>query len=593
MPRAAVLPQPMPSAIVDEEDGGCVVAPASVARSQKIAARAVDEGDGEGALAGSSVAQGMSEAISLAKFQQSLLGVVHDNALLEKRVHELDAMRHEQAAATQAAQKENALLQARLDEASRAQEESDERGAAAQKAAEDERYRHALHARLAGEKATAAQAKLKQQGQQLYALEEQCRSRTAEASRLRIEKEGAEALIATFQGRLEEVSKVIDATARVEKACKGAINDVRTDQAELRSQLHAAEEVQRAAAPRAQLEQRLKRALRDIEEARSQEREQAEAAGAKDRELDTINATLTRTVSRLTTAQERAAADHAQLVAAEAQRQATGEQLHRAQANSLQLIEKSESLMRQQSQSTTVERLLLRELAHADANAHVAEGGLSPPKDPPASNAPWWCRYSAPPAPGPSARRKPRRAQGWMRRPQTSRPAPLRAERFNSANGWLMPRRSSFVRTRRIARSSLPTQLSSKISRRCAMGNKRRSTQRCRHRSRQLRSQKIVATNHRHHTHTCSNRRRLAELRPRPHRPPPLLLVLSSAVVVHRMRTTTSAAISPCPIACHAQAQRHQLTPLPETMALTVMHLQPTRPRLTIMAAASWCSVRL
>jgi hypothetical protein len=319
-----------------------------------------------------SVSEGVSEAISLSRFKQALLGVVHENGLLEQRSQDLELRLQEEVEAAKTRQAELADMQRRLDEATRKEEETDQRTAAQHKAAEDERSRHELQQKLTSDKAKAAQAKLQQQGQQLYSLEEQLRARTAEVSRLRLEQEEAEDLISTFRARIEEVSRVIEATARAEHACKDAIGGVRKDQEAMRHQLQAVEATQRAAAPRAHLEQRLKLALREVQQARDAAADKERAHAAKEAELAATHATLARTAEALNGTQAQANASHMRELGAHAQRRAAVEQLQKAQASSLRQAEKSEGLMWQLAQGKAVTQLLLRELAHADANAHEA-----------------------------------------------------------------------------------------------------------------------------------------------------------------------------------------------------------------------------
>ena len=324
-----------------------------------------------------SVSDGMSEAISLSRFKQALLGVTHENQLLERRARDLESRMHEEAKASKARLAEVADLQQRLDDAIRKGEKAYEAAGAQQKAAEDERSRHDLRMQLASEKAEAAQNKLRQQGQQLYSLEDQLRARTDEASRLRIEKVGADDLISSFQGRLEEVSRVIEATAKAEQACKNAIKDVRADQDGMRQRLGAAESAQRAAVPRAHLEQLLKAALRDVQDARDQAAGEVSKRESKERELAVTRAELARATEGLSTSRMQAQASHTRELAAEEQRRSLVTQLQAAQSHMLQLREKSDSLMRKLDQSKALVQLLLREVSQADANAHEASTGAA------------------------------------------------------------------------------------------------------------------------------------------------------------------------------------------------------------------------
>ena len=106
----------------------------------------------------------VAQDISFSRFQQSLLGVVHDKDTVERRACDLEARLQGQVAATKGAQADASELQARLDDASRAQEEAELRAAAQRKVQEDERARHTLHARAASEKASQQQQKPKHRG---------------------------------------------------------------------------------------------------------------------------------------------------------------------------------------------------------------------------------------------------------------------------------------------------------------------------------------------------------------------------------------------------------------------------------------------
>ena len=314
----------------------------------------------------------VAQDISFSRFQQSLLGVVHDKDTVERRARDLEARLQGQVAATKGAQADASELQSRLDDASRAQEEAELRAAAQRKVQEDERARHTLHARAASEKASQQQQKLHQQGQQLYQLEEQLRARTTEASRLRIEKEGADALIASFQAKLEEVGKVIEATTTAEVECRKAVESVRSDQAELQTRLGDAQRTQRDAAPRVQLERRLKDALREREQAREREHELTAALRFREDEREATRARYERMTQRLEAAQRELASAHSAELAFDGERRSLCDQLAHAQSSSLREREKNELLMRKLAATDACMKVLHREVQHADANAHEA-----------------------------------------------------------------------------------------------------------------------------------------------------------------------------------------------------------------------------
>ena len=61
----------------------------------------------------------VAQDISFSRFQQSLLGVVHDKDTVERRARDLEARLQGQVAATKGAQADASELQSRLDDASR------------------------------------------------------------------------------------------------------------------------------------------------------------------------------------------------------------------------------------------------------------------------------------------------------------------------------------------------------------------------------------------------------------------------------------------------------------------------------------------
>ena len=282
--------------------------------------------------------------ITHSRFQRALLGVVHDKATVEQHAADLEVRLQEQTEATKAALAEVGELQTRLDEASRLLEEAEQRAAAQRKAHDDERSRQALHARAVTDKANQQQQKLTQQGQQLYTLEEQLRTRTTEVSRLKIEKDGADELIASFQSKLEEVGKVIESTTRAEADCRAAVTSVRADQAELQAQLVDAQRAQRAAAPRAQLERRLQQALRDDAARREREQELTAAVRLHEDECAAAQVRHGAVTARLDTAERGLADALAREATFDAERRSLGEQLAHAQAAALRERERGERL---------------------------------------------------------------------------------------------------------------------------------------------------------------------------------------------------------------------------------------------------------
>lgn len=137
-----------------------------------------------------------------------------------------------------------------------------------EKAAEDERCRHALTRRSHEATSATVLAKISEQGQQLHSLEETVRSKESECDKLRLRAESAEGLVETFRAKLSELGEMVEASAESERCCKEALEIVREDQARIRSLLAMCQRGQRHAAPYQELEQRLLAARAEVGEAR-------------------------------------------------------------------------------------------------------------------------------------------------------------------------------------------------------------------------------------------------------------------------------------------------------------------------------------
>ena len=285
----------------------------------------------------------VSNDISVSRFKQSLLSIMHERDLSEARCSSLVQRLQQQEEATKAAEATATTLRSQVDATARAQEEADQRAAAQQKTAEDERARHALATRLTSDKAATQQQKLQEQGQKLYQLEEQLRAQTELASRLAVEKEGADDLIGTFQSRLEEVGKVITSVSKSEAACLAVIARLREEQAEHERQLEEVQRAQRAAAPRELLERRLKAALLESQEAETRSKERAAALAAKEEELRGAGARHDQTAGRLAAVQQQLAEAHTATMDFEDERRQLGAALASAKALSLREQEKSDA----------------------------------------------------------------------------------------------------------------------------------------------------------------------------------------------------------------------------------------------------------
>lgn len=311
--------------------------------------------------------------ISLSRFKQSLLSILHERNLAETCCKSLSGRLREASETSKSADLAAAEMRARFDEAMREQEEMERRFTAHRRASEDERSRHVLAVRLAKEKEKAQQQKLKEQGQQLYHLEESLRAQTTQAEKLAIEKDGADDLIGTFQSRLDGVGKVIQNVGKTEEACKAAISKMRAEHGELARRLDAAVQAQNAAAPRIELERRLKTALQQGLAAEERAREQHEELDAKEEELACAALRHEQIESELARAREGLAEAHRAALAHEQERRKLGEALLSAKAASLREQEKSDVLVRRLAKVEIELKVFHAEVRHVDREARLAE----------------------------------------------------------------------------------------------------------------------------------------------------------------------------------------------------------------------------
>ena len=311
--------------------------------------------------------------ISLTRLQSAFLSLEHDKAHAEKRAAALEKRLLDEAAAGKRLEAEIASLAQQLEAAARACEEADLRVVTQRKEQDDERARHELHAQLASEKAAVQQQKLVEKGKELYTLEEQLRTRTSECTRLRIEQEGADSLISTFQARLEEVGKVIEATTRAEADCRAALAEAKETARTHGEKLAEAQQAQRAAAPREQVERRLKAVLRELADAKENAKQSAAQQAKRDGERQEEAVRRTELEERLAAAQRELSAAHDRSVASEGQRAALADQLALALAASLREQERSEALARRCAAADTHMRLLHAEVRACDRDRQAHE----------------------------------------------------------------------------------------------------------------------------------------------------------------------------------------------------------------------------
>ena len=135
--------------------------------------------------------------------------------------HAQDLRRRLQEAQDQNARMESRSteLHAELREARRKQHEAESQAEAAKSNAAAAALRHDLALKVATENAHKSQKMLTVQGQELHNLQAQLQTFETEVARLKIEKEGSNSLAVSFQGRLEDMSRVVAATGRNEAWC--------------------------------------------------------------------------------------------------------------------------------------------------------------------------------------------------------------------------------------------------------------------------------------------------------------------------------------------------------------------------------------
>lgn len=266
----------------------------------------------------STVSSGLEEEISLARFGQHVLILLSERDMQQKHLLELGRRLQEAEQERTAARNAAETIDVELREALRKQSEAEKQATLHQRSLEDERKRQELALRLATEKTSESQRLACQQGQRIHSLEEQLRAQENEVSRLKIEKDGTSGLISSFQQRLEEVGKIVDAASRSEQLCKAALRNVKADQTALAQRLTTCQAFQRSLASIKMLEAELQTARHHVSERDSRIRNMEEALKAKERDVLALRQQCTSWQEELGEAGRQAEKQHAAALKAEA-----------------------------------------------------------------------------------------------------------------------------------------------------------------------------------------------------------------------------------------------------------------------------------
>lgn len=186
----------------------------------------------------------VEEAISIARFNHDLRALITEQNSSTRRIEQLEKalQQAQQQYKSQVAQ--TAVVEAKLREATDRHEESQQDRLRAEKAAEDERSRHAQTRRMHETASAGALKKVSEQGQKIHSLEEMLRSKESECVRLKQFQESAQGLIGTFSEKLSEVGAVKDRAVEGERRCKETLRSVQEEQAYIRSLLEECKERQ-------------------------------------------------------------------------------------------------------------------------------------------------------------------------------------------------------------------------------------------------------------------------------------------------------------------------------------------------------------
>ena len=314
----------------------------------------------------------VEDEISLARFNQNLLALASEQERNERRVRELEQSLHEAHEARSKMAKDVSALEGRLREETGRGEEITEAKLRAEKAAEDERSRHALTRRAHEEQSAAVLTRIASQGQQIHALEETLRAKEGECAKLKLAQTSAEGLIGTFRSKLTEMSRVAEDAAESESACAEALGRVRDEQSRILSLLATCQERQQRAIPGAKLEAQLRAARAEADEARTRTAEGEQALLETRAELVLAREAEATARASFDEVSQRAGEQHTGLERAERQLAAHGELLNKAFKGSMKVGERNEQLVGQLLRSDAVAKLLVRELMHAEAEAHGA-----------------------------------------------------------------------------------------------------------------------------------------------------------------------------------------------------------------------------
>ena len=314
----------------------------------------------------------VEEAISVARFNRNLLALVTEQDSSTRRIEELEKalQQAQQQYKSQIAQ--TSVVEGKLREATGRHEESHQERLRADKAAEDERSRHALTRRAHETSSAGVLTKVSEQGQQIHSLEEMLRSKESECVKLKQFQESAQGLIGTFREKLSEVGTISDLAVESERSCREALGSVREDQSHIRSLLEACKERQCLAVSSEKLRQQLRAAHEEAGESQMRTTQCEERLQQTLKQLERTQGA--EASARASCAEKSAHFDQQQALLQRAEQQLAmhSELLNRALKRGMKVGEKNEELIGRLLRSDAVVKMLQRELMHAEAETNGA-----------------------------------------------------------------------------------------------------------------------------------------------------------------------------------------------------------------------------
>lgn len=312
----------------------------------------------------------VEEAISVARFNRNLLALVTEQDSSTRRIEELEKALQQAQHQYKSQVAQTAAMEGKLREATGRHEESHQERLRADKAAEDERSRHAVTRRTHEASSTGVLTKVSKQGQQIHSLEEMLRSKESECVKLKQFQESAQGLISTFREKLSEVGTMSDLAVESERGCKEALSSVQHDQSRIRSLLEACKERQSLAVSSEKLKLQLRAAHEEAGESQMRTTQCEERLQQTLQQLERVQEA--EASARASCAEKSAQFDHQQVQLQRAERQMSmhNDLLNRALKRGMKVGEKNEELIGRLLRSDAVVKILQRELMHAEAETN-------------------------------------------------------------------------------------------------------------------------------------------------------------------------------------------------------------------------------